>query len=81
MSIDVSPVKYSDSDSDLNALPALTFYKYKIYINIAPNQVLFKQKKKRSCHFFLFFHGNICCGYSLDLPHSGTSNEYPHHML
>ena len=31
--------------------------------------------------FFLFLHGNICCGYSLEVPHRGTSNEYPQHML
>ena len=24
--------------------------------------------------FFLFFEGNICCGYSLEVPHRGTSN-------
>ena len=26
--------------------------------------------------FFLFLHENICCGYSLEVPHQGTSNEY-----
>ena len=31
--------------------------------------------------FFLFLHGNICCGYSLEVPHRDTSNEYPQHML
>ena len=25
--------------------------------------------------FFLFLHENICCGYSLEVPHRGTSNE------
>ena len=29
---------------------------------------------------FLFLHKNICCGYSLEVPHRGTSNEYPQHM-
>ena len=24
---------------------------------------------------------NICCGYSLEVPHRGTSNGYPQHML
>ena len=24
---------------------------------------------------------NICCGYSLEVPHRGTSNEYPQHMF
>ena len=26
--------------------------------------------------FFLFLHENICCGYSLEVPHWGASNEY-----
>ena len=26
---------------------------------------------------FLFLHKNIWCGYSLEAPHQGTSNEYP----
>ena len=30
--------------------------------------------------FFLFLHKNICCGYSLEVPRGGTSNEYPQHM-
>ena len=24
---------------------------------------------------------NICCGYLLNMPHRGTSNEYPQHMF
>ena len=31
--------------------------------------------------FFLFLHKNITCGYSLEVPHRGTSNEYPQYML
>ena len=31
--------------------------------------------------FFLFLHKNICCGYSLEVPHQGASNEYPQHMF
>ena len=27
------------------------------------------------------FHENICCGYSLEVPCKGTSNEYPQHMF
>ena len=30
---------------------------------------------------FLFLHENVCCGYSLEAPHWGTSNEYPQHMF
>ena len=26
--------------------------------------------------FFLFPHENICCGYSLEVPQGGISNEY-----
>ena len=26
--------------------------------------------------FFLFLHENICCGYSLETPHSGALDEY-----
>ena len=26
---------------------------------------------------FLFLHKNIYCGYSLEAPHRGASNEYP----
>ena len=26
--------------------------------------------------FFLFLHKNICCGYSLEVPRQGASNEY-----
>ena len=33
---------------------------------------------KRVIHiiFFLFLHENICCGYSLEAPRQGASNEY-----
>ena len=31
--------------------------------------------------FFLFLHENICCGYSLEVPPRGASNEYPQHMF
>ena len=30
---------------------------------------------------FLFLNENICCGYSLEVPWRGTSNEYPQHMF
>ena len=32
-------------------------------------------------YFFLFLHENICCGYSLEVPQCGASNEYPQYML
>ena len=31
--------------------------------------------------FFLFLNENICCGYSLEAPCRGASNEYPQHMF
>ena len=30
---------------------------------------------------FLFLSKNICCGYSLEAPRRGASNEYPQHMF
>ena len=30
---------------------------------------------------FLFLHGNICCGYSLEALQRGASNDYPQHMF
>ena len=30
---------------------------------------------------FLFLRENICCGYSLEAPRRGASNEYPQHMF
>ena len=35
----------------------------------------------RKLSFFLFLKENICCGYSLEAPHWGASNEYPQHMF
>ena len=31
--------------------------------------------------FFLFLHKNICCGYSLEVPWQGISNESPQYMF
>ena len=31
--------------------------------------------------FFLFIHKPICCGYSLEVPRWGTSNEYWQHLV
>ena len=41
-------------------------------------RLLFNQKL---LIFFLFVRKTICCGYSLEVPHWGTSNEYPQHMF
>ena len=32
-------------------------------------------------NIFLISPQNICCGYSLEVPLQGTSNEYPQHMF
>ena len=31
--------------------------------------------------FFFFLHKIICCGYSLEVPHWGDSNQYPHFVF
>ena len=31
--------------------------------------------------FCSFLHKNLCCGYSLELPHRGDFNEYPQHRF
>ena len=43
-----------------------------------PDKTLFNQKL---WIFFLFLHINICCGYSLEVPQRGTSNEYQQHTF
>ena len=47
------------------------------------NWPLFIAPDKRGIYkiFFLFLHKNIYCGYSLEAPQTGTSNEYPQHMF
>ena len=34
------------------------------------------EKRGYQVNIFLFLHENICCGYSLEAPHRGASNEY-----
>ena len=31
--------------------------------------------------FFLFLYQTICCGYSLEVPQQGASNDYPQHIF
>ena len=47
--------------------------------HIALDKALFFNQKVAI--FFLFLDKNICCGYSLEVPRWGTSNEYPQHMF
>ena len=32
-------------------------------------------------HFSYFHNENICCGYTLEVPKQGASNEYPQHIF
>ena len=32
-------------------------------------------------YFFSVHNKNICCGYSLESPRRGDSNDYPQHMF
>ena len=50
-----------------------------ITIYIALDKMLFFSPKVLI--FFLFLQENICCGYSLEVPQQGTSNEYSQHMF
>ena len=36
---------------------------------------------KREYPHNIFLYENICCGYSLEAPQRGASNEYPQHMF
>ena len=51
----------------------------KVHPVIAPDKAFFVQEQ--STDIFLFHHENICCGYSLEVPHQGASNEYPQHTF
>ena len=45
--------------------------------------ILYIATDKRDIHilFFLFLNKNICCGYSLEAPRGGASNEYRQNMF
>ena len=45
------------------------------HLTIALDKALFFNQKVSI--FFLFLNENICCGYSLEAPQRGASNEYP----
>ena len=53
--------------------------KREVKISFHSSRCFFQSKKY--INFFLFLHKNICCGYSLEVPQWGTSNEYPQHMF
>ena len=48
---------------------------------IALDKMLFFFFNLKVLTFFLFLHKNICCGYSLEEPWQGASNEYPQHLF
>ena len=48
-------------------------------MTIDQDKVLAFNKKVRI--FLLFLNKNICCGYSLEAPRRGASNEYPQHIF
>ena len=39
------------------------------------------QENKYLGIFFLFYHGIVCCMYSLESPHRDNSNEYTQHTI
>ena len=39
------------------------------------------QENKYLGIFFLFYHGIVCCVYSLESPHLRDSNEYTQHTI
>ena len=53
------------------------------HIHVPVLLLVHKATDKKGIHiiFFLFLHENIYCGYSLEVPRRGVSNEYPQHMF
>ena len=48
----------------------------------SPNKILpIAQENKYLEIFSLFYHGIVCCVYSLDSPYRGDSNEYTQHTI
>ena len=66
--------------SDVRKLHTGLFRVFHSFVqSIAPDKMLFFHWYVWI--FFLFFRKNICCGYSLEVPQGGTSNEYTQHMF
>ena len=40
-----------------------------------------QENKYLRIFFFLFYHGIVCCMYSLESPHRGDCNEYTQHTI
>ena len=64
----------------VNALRQVFWWKGTVVIevNIALDNFFFSQKKY---FFFFILHVNIYCGYSLEVPQQGASDEYSQHIL
>ena len=52
-----------------------------MYITIPFGHPLIAPDKRVSTYFSLFLHKNMCCGYSLEVPHRGAYNEYTQSMF
>ena len=61
--------------------PSLPAYNVKGPFHAVPDRAFFFFFNWKVLMFFLFFPENICCGYSLEAPFQGTSNEYPQHTF
>ena len=46
-----------------------------------PTKFFQQLKKTNIWGFFLFYHGIVCCVYSLESPHRSDSNEYTQHSI
>ena len=63
-------------------------YTYIVFLSMTQLQHIFKVRTMKApdkigCqeNIFLISPLNICCGYSLEVPQWGASNEYPQHMF
>ena len=52
------------------------------YIIIAPDKTFFFFFfQPKSFDIFFYFSMKTCCGYSIEVPCQGASNEYPQHIF
>ena len=65
--------------ADLVTPISVVFFSPKVPVGI--KMFLSRRHSSRYGVNILFHHKNICCGYSLEAPHWGASNEYPQHMI
>ena len=67
------------TSSGATCMPYIHCSTYLLHISIATDRAIFFIRKMLIS--FLFLHENIHCGYSLEVPRWGASNEYPQHMF